>query len=107
MPAYIQARNVKMTFRPPNRAAVSALDAFLEIGGEGGERGHRRAVRRAKGQLDVAGLNIGRHLQRSARGHEIVGAFTPHHAPRSPVNFAAAIIAASRSISASTRSVAA
>ena len=28
MPAYIQARNVKLTFRPPNRAAVTALDAF-------------------------------------------------------------------------------
>src|SRR5262252_4220982 len=28
MPAYIQARDVKLTFRPPNRAAVSALDAF-------------------------------------------------------------------------------
>jgi NitT/TauT family transport system ATP-binding protein len=28
MTAYIQARNVKLTFRPPNRAAVSALEAF-------------------------------------------------------------------------------
>ena len=28
MAVYIQARNVKLTFRPPNRAAVSALDAF-------------------------------------------------------------------------------
>jgi NitT/TauT family transport system ATP-binding protein len=28
MIAYIQARNVKLTFRPPNRAAVSALEAF-------------------------------------------------------------------------------
>ena len=28
MAAYIQARNVKLTFRPPNRAAVLALDAF-------------------------------------------------------------------------------
>jgi NitT/TauT family transport system ATP-binding protein len=28
MPAYIQARNVKLSFRPPNRAAVTALDAF-------------------------------------------------------------------------------
>jgi len=36
MPAYIQARNVKLTFRPPNRAAVSALDAF-DIDVEEGE----------------------------------------------------------------------
>jgi len=28
MTAYIQARNVKLTFRPPNRTAVSALYAF-------------------------------------------------------------------------------
>ena len=28
MPAYIQARNVKLTFRPPNRGAVMALEAF-------------------------------------------------------------------------------
>ena len=28
MPAYIQARNVRLTFCPPNRAAVTALDAF-------------------------------------------------------------------------------
>jgi NitT/TauT family transport system ATP-binding protein len=28
MAAYIQARKVKLAFRPPNRAAVSALDAF-------------------------------------------------------------------------------
>src|SRR5215472_6268153 len=28
MPAYIEARNVTLTFRPPNRAAVIALDAF-------------------------------------------------------------------------------
>ena len=28
MPAYIQAHNVRLTFRPPNRAAVTALDAF-------------------------------------------------------------------------------
>ena len=28
MSACIQARNVKLTFRPPNRAAVSALEAF-------------------------------------------------------------------------------
>jgi NitT/TauT family transport system ATP-binding protein len=36
MPTYIQARNVKLTFRPPNRAAVSALDAF-DIDVEEGE----------------------------------------------------------------------
>ena len=36
MTAYIQARNVKLTFRPPNRAAVSALDAF-DIDVEDGE----------------------------------------------------------------------
>ena len=28
MPAYIQARNVRLTFCPPNRAAVTALDDF-------------------------------------------------------------------------------
>ena len=28
MAAYIQARNVKLTFRPANRAPVRALDAF-------------------------------------------------------------------------------
>ena len=28
MPACIQARNVKLTFRPPSRTAVTALDAF-------------------------------------------------------------------------------
>jgi len=28
MTAYIQARNVKLSFRPPNRAAVSVLEAF-------------------------------------------------------------------------------
>ncbi len=27
MPAYIAARNVKLSFRPPDRAAVLALDA--------------------------------------------------------------------------------
>ena len=28
MPAYIEARNVTLTFCPPNRAAVTALAAF-------------------------------------------------------------------------------
>src|SRR5579872_751045 len=28
MPAYIAARNIRLTFRPPNRAAVLALDGF-------------------------------------------------------------------------------
>ncbi len=36
MAAYIQARNVNLTFRPPNRAPVSALDGF-DIDVEEGE----------------------------------------------------------------------
>jgi len=35
--------------------------AFLNLHVEGVERGHRRAVWRAKSQLDVAGLDIGGH----------------------------------------------